>query len=99
MVEAAIAENPGARVVAKLHPEVIGGGKRGYLLDIAQRHGLMLIAENVAPWALIDHRPHVYTVSSQFGFEALLGGCATARLPLSPAHLRAASPGASPVWS
>ena len=75
MAGAAVVENPGATIAAKLHPEVIAGDKRGYLLDSVQRLGLKLLADNVSPWALIGLSPHVYTVSSQFGFEALLGGC------------------------
>ncbi len=75
MAQAAVAENPGATIAAKLHPEVIAGGKRGYLADTARHLGLRLISADVSPWALIGLSPHVYTVSSQFGFEALLGGC------------------------
>lgn len=75
MAEAAAMENPGAQLVAKLHPETLSGSKRGYLLDAARRLGMKILAGHVAPWALFDLRPHVYTVSSQFGFEALLAGC------------------------
>lgn len=75
MIAAAVAENPGANVIAKLHPEVISGAKRGYLHDEARRLGVMLLSADASPWALLDHDAHVYTVSSQFGFEALLAGC------------------------
>lgn len=75
MIAAAVAENPGASVIAKLHPEVISGAKRGYLRDEAQRLGVTLLSTDASPWALLDHNPHVYTVSSQLGFEALLAGC------------------------
>lgn len=75
MAEAAVAENPGALLVAKLHPEVIAGRKDGYLMPAARRLGLRILAEDISPWVLIGRHPRVYTVSSQFGFEAMLGGC------------------------
>jgi len=75
MAEAAVAENPGALLVAKLHPEVTAGRKHGYLIETARRLGLRILADDVSPWVLIGQHPKVYTVSSQFGFEALLGGC------------------------
>jgi capsular polysaccharide export protein len=75
MVDAAQAENPGAKLVVKLHPEVMAGTKRGYLRDMALASGLTVLADNLTPHALTDLRPKVYTVSSQFGFEAVLAGC------------------------
>ncbi len=75
MAEAAIAENPGAMLIAKLHPEVVAGTKRGYLSQLVGRPGIHVLTENVNPWALLDLRPKVYTVSSQLGFEALMAGC------------------------
>ena len=75
MAEAAVAENPAAQVIARLHPETLNGTKPGYLLETARRLGLKVSVEHVTPWALFDRQPHVYTVSSQFGFEALLAGC------------------------
>jgi capsular polysaccharide export protein len=75
MAEAARRENPGARIIAKLHPETLAGTKPGHLAEAEKRWGFDLLAQNLSPWVLFDHRPHVYTVSSQFGFEALLAGC------------------------
>lgn len=75
MFEAAIAENPGAVVAAKLHPETVAGSKAGYLREAAAGTNAVLLTGQMSPWALLDHAPHVYTVSSQFGFEALLAGC------------------------
>jgi capsular polysaccharide export protein len=75
MVDAAIAENPGADIVVKLHPEVLLGRKRGYLRPLAEVRGLRLLGDNLNPWMLLEERPKVYTVSSQFGFEAILADC------------------------
>ncbi len=74
MYDAAVAENPGATIVAKLHPEVVAGSKSGYLRALV-RADTILLSENICPWALFDCRPKVYTVSSQLGFEALMAGC------------------------
>lgn len=75
MAEAAAAENPGALLIAKLHPEVVAGAKRGYLGHLLGRPGIHVLSGSVNPWALLDLRPKVYTVSSQLGFEALMAGC------------------------
>ena len=75
MMIAAVEENRDAFVVARLHPETVAGTKQGYLSAIARRLGVKVLADQVSPWCLFDLRPHVYTVSSQFGFEALLADC------------------------
>jgi capsular polysaccharide export protein len=73
MIEAAFAENPGAEIVVKTHPEVASGAKRGYLAGAAAR-GARIVDQAVNPWALIDCCDRVYVVSSLLGCEALLGG-------------------------
>ncbi len=73
MLDAAIAEHPGARIVVKVHPGTIAGIKRGYLAQ-APRAGVITVAHDVNPLALMRRARHVYTCTSQFGFEALLLG-------------------------
>ncbi len=75
LAAAAIAENPGALLIAKLHPEVLAGTKRGHLGRLAGQPGIHVLTESINPWSLLELRPKVYTVSSQLGFEALLAGC------------------------
>ncbi len=75
MIEAAIDENPGQKIVVKLHPEVLAGKKRGYLKDLAVKHGCTLLSANINPWQLFAYVSAVYTVSSQLGFDALMAGC------------------------
>ena len=75
MLSAAIAENPGADVVVRLHPEVISGAKRGYLADLARGENLSVLSAPLNPWRLIGDFSRVYTVSSQLGLEALMAGC------------------------
>lgn len=75
MLVAAIAENPDAQIVVKLHPETVVGAKRGYLSEMALPPQVKTLAAAINPWALLDRRPAVYTVTSQLGFEALMAGC------------------------
>ncbi len=74
MLAAAARENPGATLIAKLHPETVSGRKPGHLASHAVGLGFRILAADVAPHALFELNPRVYTVSSQFGFEALLAG-------------------------
>ena len=74
MLDAAIAENPNAEVVVKVHPDVIAGKKRGYLLDHALQKGCAILADDINPWAIFDGVDQVYVVTSQMGFEALFAG-------------------------
>ncbi len=75
MLSAAVAENPGAEVAVRLHPEVISGAKRGYLADLARRENLSVLSTPLNPWRLFEDISRVYTVSSQLGLEALMAGC------------------------
>ena len=75
MAEAAAAENPQALVIARLHPETLNGSKPGYLLDAATAPRLGGLHQPCLALGAVRLGPHVYTVSSQFGFEALLAGC------------------------
>lgn len=74
MLRAAIAENPGAEILVKGHPEVAQGRKQGYLTATAAAAGLRLFVETVNPWCLLERVDKVYTVSSGLGFEALCAG-------------------------
>ncbi len=74
MLIAARTENRDAEILIKIHPEVARGLKRGYLAGCAATHDVRVIAEPVNPWSLIELVDHVYVVSSQLGFEALMAG-------------------------
>ena len=76
MLQAALAENPEAEILVKVHPDVVADRKRGHLLEAARVHPrCRLIAENLNPWCLFDAVDIVHVVTSQLGFEALLAGC------------------------
>jgi len=74
MLAAALAENPGAEILVKGHPEVALGRKRGHLAEPAAAAGLRFLAERINPWCLLERVDRVYTVSSGLGFEALCAG-------------------------
>ncbi|MBR9857700.1 MAG: capsular polysaccharide biosynthesis protein [Gammaproteobacteria bacterium] len=73
MLAAARAENPGAQIIVRTHPDVLLGKKQGYLTQAAG-DDVLLLAESVNPFALMAAVDKVYTVTSQLGFEALLAG-------------------------
>jgi capsular polysaccharide export protein len=74
MLAAARAENPGARIYVKLHPDVLAGKKRGYLEQVREDDDTVVLAHDVNPLSLIEAMDRVYVVSSQLGFEAMLCG-------------------------
>lgn len=71
MLDAALAV-PGAEVVIRGHPDVLAGYARGYLSEMAAGRGLSVLADAVAPHAVLDAVDEVWTVSSQMGFDALM---------------------------
>jgi len=73
MVDAAMQRYPKARFFVKTHPDVIAGKKKGYLTDRLPSE-VNLISEDCNPMGLLAQVDHVYTVTSQMGFEALLAG-------------------------
>ncbi|WP_458735160.1 capsular polysaccharide biosynthesis protein [Zobellella taiwanensis] len=73
MLAAAQAENPGAQIIVRTHPDVLLGKKQGYLTDVAGSD-VLLLANSLNPFALMAEVDKVYTVTSQLGFEALLAG-------------------------
>ncbi|MCH4810037.1 capsular polysaccharide biosynthesis protein [Vreelandella neptunia] len=74
MLEAALAAHPESEILVKIHPDVIAGKKQGHLLNAADHPRCRVIGEDINPWALFDQVDHVYVVTSQLGFEALLAG-------------------------
>ncbi len=74
LLERALAEHPGRRVVIRTHPEAQGGARRGHFGPEHARDRVELCTAWVSPWALLEAAEAVYTVSSQLGFEAILAG-------------------------
>nr|WP_254436373.1 capsular polysaccharide biosynthesis protein [Halomonas meridiana] len=74
MLEHALTNHPNARVLVKIHPDVIAGAKRGHLTSALDHPRCQVISEDINPWALFDQVDDVYVVTSQLGFEALIAG-------------------------
>ncbi len=74
MLAAARAENPGARIVVRSHPETVLGLRRGHFGPDDLGPGEVLETGAVSPWRLLDAAKRVYTFTSQLGFEAILAG-------------------------
>jgi capsular polysaccharide export protein len=76
MLQAALAENPDATILVKIHPDVFAGRKRGYfdVPALSSMARVKVLAEDVHPVGLIEGAAAVYVVTSQIGFEGLLWG-------------------------
>lgn len=74
MLTAALDENPGRFLVVTCHPNVVTGSRRGFLADRLRDAPVHIIDRPVNPWALLERASRLYTVSSRFGFEAMLAG-------------------------
>ncbi|HWN66290.1 MAG TPA: hypothetical protein VNM90_01560, partial [Haliangium sp.] len=74
MLDAALCEHPGADILVKTHPDVLAGHRRGCIPSVARTERVRFIADPVNPLALLRDVDHVYVVTSQLGFEALLAG-------------------------
>ncbi len=74
MLDAAIAENPGARILARVHPVEGKGGRRGHLRSLAASRGVELFDRDVSWMSLARRAGRVYVATSQAGLEALIAG-------------------------
>jgi capsule polysaccharide export protein KpsC/LpsZ len=75
MVELAIAENPDAQIVVKLHPEAVLGIRKGhYDAELLRNRGINVISEHVNSISLLKQIDKVYCATTQMGLEAVLCG-------------------------
>jgi capsular polysaccharide export protein len=74
MLDAALAENPGARVVARVHPVEGKGGRRGHLRPLALARGVPVYDRDVSWMSLARRAARVYVATSQAGLEGLMAG-------------------------
>jgi len=72
MLHKAIAENPDARIVVRVHPDVVSGRREGYLQELANQLDVDISADAVNPILLLKQVDKVYVGTSQLGYEALL---------------------------
>lgn len=65
----------GAQCVVRTHPDVMAGFRKGYLTEkAAATPGVILNSDPVSVASVLDVVDEVWTVSSQFGLDALLRG-------------------------
>ncbi|MEM6635631.1 MAG: capsular polysaccharide biosynthesis protein [Pseudomonadota bacterium] len=69
MLDRALSDHPGARIVIKSHP-----AGSGYLDGAPADERVTRLTGPLSPWRLFEAAKAVYTVSSGLGFEAILAG-------------------------
>jgi len=74
MLAAARREHPDAEILIKIHPDVRSGRKHGHFGADDADDRTRLLTEDINPIHLLEQVDHVYVVTSQLGFEALLVG-------------------------
>lgn len=67
-------EHPAARILIKTHPETAQGHRDGHYRDTDLSDNVAFITDPISPHVLLEGAVGVYTVSSQYGFEAILAG-------------------------
>lgn len=67
-------EHLDARVLIKTHPETLAGHRKGHFQEEDAKGRVSFYSEPVSNWRLLEGARAVYTVSSQFGFEAIFAG-------------------------
>lgn len=75
MLQAAVTENPLAKVIVRTHPDVVAGRRRGYLSEAASELGVSVVAGDDNPMTWLKAAKRVYVGTSQIGYEALLAEC------------------------
>ena len=74
MLDAALAENPGSKVIARVHPVEGKGGRRGHLRPLAAARGVAVFDRDVSWMSLASGAKRVYVATSMAGLEALIAG-------------------------
>nr|CAA6829785.1 MAG: Capsular polysaccharide export system protein KpsC [uncultured Thiotrichaceae bacterium] len=74
ILELVLSEQPDATVLIKAHPDVIAGKKKGFFPLPVNHPRVRVVAEQVNPLVLLHEVDHVYVLTSQLGFEALMLG-------------------------
>jgi capsular polysaccharide export protein len=73
MLEDALAS--GGQCIVRTHPDVMAGYRKGYLADLVKdKQGVELSSEPISAASVLEAVEEVWTVSSQFGFDALMRG-------------------------
>jgi len=70
----ALAEHPDAQILLKTHPDVMAGKKQGCFPVNLKHPRVHWVSQAINPLSLVAEVEHVYVLTSQLGFEALLMG-------------------------
>ncbi len=73
MLSDVLSRYPQEKVVVKVHPQVLAGRKRGYLVDRAQQLGLTLVTGDISQ-AQLNACDSVHVGTSLYGLEVLMRG-------------------------
>lgn len=74
MLDRACYDHPDAPILIKSHPETAQGHRAGYFSAGDESDRIRLVRGPVSSWTLLAGACAVYTVTSQFGFEAICAG-------------------------
>lgn len=74
MLSCAKREHPDGEIWVKTHPDVLTGKKKGYFESLTTDPRIRLITKDFSPQSLLCQVSQVYTVTSQYGIEALMAG-------------------------
>ncbi|ALH94685.1 capsular polysaccharide biosynthesis protein [Acinetobacter equi] len=75
MLQQALDDYPTATIWVKIHPDVLAGKSQGHFDFVDLQHPrVKVLSQNYNPIELLPQFSHVFVVSSQLGFEALLCG-------------------------
>lgn len=67
-------DHPRAPIYIKAHPETRAGHRPGYFEESDAQGNVQFLDSDASPFALLEGAIAVYTVSSHFGFEAIMMG-------------------------
>ena len=67
-------DHPNAQILIKTHPETAHGHRDGHYRDADLSDNVAFFSDPISPHHLLDGAIAVYTVSSQYGFEAIMAG-------------------------
>lgn len=74
ILEQVLSEQPDATVLIKAHPDVIAGKKKGFFPLPSHHPRVQVLSDRINPLVLLREIDHVYVLTSQLGFEALMLG-------------------------
>jgi hypothetical protein len=72
MLDTALAENPDAHIIIKMHPDSINKGRGSYYARVKDNARIHKLTSEVNPWSVLEATDKMYVCTSQIGLEALM---------------------------